>query len=124
MTLKREIQLGLNNLRLHSMRSLLTVLGMVFGVLTLINPSMTGLASGVTTPVLTGAPVVITVLPEAASTLTSPSGDVVVEFNGMKITTIYDYVNALKLASPGQTVPVVVERGGQRVTLSATLGSK
>lgn len=32
MTLRREIQLGLNNLRLHTMRSLLTVLGMVFGV--------------------------------------------------------------------------------------------
>jgi len=47
--------------------------------LTLINPSMTGLASGVTTPVLTGAPVVITVLPDAASTLSSPTGDVMVE---------------------------------------------
>jgi hypothetical protein len=54
-------------------------LGMVIGVLTLVNPSMTGLSVGITTPVLTGAPVIITVLPDAASTLSSPLGEVVVE---------------------------------------------
>ena len=51
-------------------------------------------------------------------------GDVVVAFNGMPIKTIYDYVNALKLAKAGQTVDVVVERDGKRVTLQATLGDR
>ena len=37
-------------------------------------------------------------------------GDIVVEFAGRKITNIYDYTNALRIAKPGQTVKVVVER--------------
>ncbi len=52
---------------------------MVFGALTLINPSMMGLAAETTVPVPAGAPVTITVLPEEPGTLSSPSGDVVVE---------------------------------------------
>jgi membrane-associated protease RseP (regulator of RpoE activity) len=48
-------------------------------------------------------------------------GDVVVEFNGRKVVNIYDYTNALRESKPGETVSVVVERDGKRITLKATL---
>ncbi|RMG08765.1 MAG: M20/M25/M40 family metallo-hydrolase [Planctomycetota bacterium] len=48
-------------------------------------------------------------------------GDVLVEFNGRKIVTIHDFVNALRLAKPGQRVKVIVLREGERVALEATL---
>lgn len=48
-------------------------------------------------------------------------GDVIVEFAGQQVRTIQDYVNALRLSRPGQTVKVVVLRDGQRVELTATL---
>ncbi len=48
-------------------------------------------------------------------------GDVIVEFAGQQVRTIQDYVNALRLSRPGQTVKVVVLRDGQRVELEATL---
>ncbi|MCA8925135.1 MAG: M20/M25/M40 family metallo-hydrolase [Planctomycetes bacterium] len=52
------------------------------------------------------------------------AGDVVVEFAGKTVKNIYDYVNALRLCKAGQTITVVVQRGGQRVSLEATLGGK
>jgi hypothetical protein len=48
-------------------------------------------------------------------------GDIIVEFAGHEVRTIHDYVNALRMCRPGQEVTLVVLRGGQRVTLSATL---
>ena len=47
-------------------------------------------------------------------------GDVVVEFAGQKIANIYDYTYALDAVKIGVPVEVVVERAGQRVTLSVT----
>ena len=51
-------------------------------------------------------------------------GDVLKTFAGRTITTIYDYVNALKLSKPGQTITLVVLRDGKLVALKATLGSR
>ena len=50
-------------------------------------------------------------------------GDVVVEFAGKPVKTIYDYVNALRLSRPGQTIKVKVKRGDGVVTLEATLSA-
>jgi hypothetical protein len=48
------------------------------------------------------------------------AGDVIVEFAGQKITNIYDYTYALDAVKIGQPVQIVIERDGQRVTLTAT----
>ena len=50
-------------------------------------------------------------------------GDVVVEFAGKPITDIYAYTYALQAQAPGDEVVIVVERDGERVSLTATLGS-
>ena len=47
-------------------------------------------------------------------------GDVIVEFAGQKITNIYDYTYALDAVKIGQPVKMMVERNGQRVTLTVT----
>jgi S1-C subfamily serine protease len=47
-------------------------------------------------------------------------GDVIVEFAGQKITNIYDYTYALDAVKIGQPMNMIVERDGQRVTLSVT----
>lgn len=51
-------------------------------------------------------------------------GDVLVEMAGTRIENLYDMTYALQDQKPGDTVDVVVLRGGQRVTLRATLGSR
>ena len=52
------------------------------------------------------------------------AGDVVVEFGGREITDIYAYTYALRDHSPGDEVEIVVERDGERVTLTVTLGER
>jgi hypothetical protein len=52
------------------------------------------------------------------------SGDVIVEFDGVEIADIYAYTYALREKQPGDEVVVIVERGGERVTLSAVLGER
>jgi Tol biopolymer transport system component len=47
-------------------------------------------------------------------------GDVIVEFAGKVIKNIYDYTYALDAMKIGVPVPIVVLRGGQRVTLEVT----
>ncbi len=47
-------------------------------------------------------------------------GDVIVEFSGQKITNIYDYTYALDAVKIGQPIKMIVERGGQRLTLTVT----
>ena len=47
-------------------------------------------------------------------------GDVIVEFAGQKIANIYDYTYALDAVKIGQPVKMIVERDGQRVTLTVT----
>jgi len=51
-------------------------------------------------------------------------GDVLVEMAGTRIENLYDMTFALQDHKPGETVDVVVLRGGERVTLRATLGSR
>lgn len=47
-------------------------------------------------------------------------GDVIVEFAGQKIANIYDYTYALDAVKIGKPVKMIVERNGQRVTLTVT----
>ena len=49
-------------------------------------------------------------------------GDVVVEFDGNDIADIYAYTYALQAKSPGDEVVIVVERDGERVSLTVVLG--
>ena len=51
-------------------------------------------------------------------------GDTLVEMAGTRIENLYDMTYALQDHKPGDTVEVIVLRGGQRVTLRATLGSR
>ncbi len=50
------------------------------------------------------------------------SGDVIVEFDGNEIADIYAYTYALQEKKPGDKAVVIVERQGERITLTAVLG--
>jgi hypothetical protein len=52
------------------------------------------------------------------------AGDVVVEFDGKPVTDLYTYNDALTTRAPGDTVAVVVLRGGERVAARVTLGKR
>jgi hypothetical protein len=52
------------------------------------------------------------------------AGDVVVEFGGEEITDIYAYTYALRDKRPGDEVVIVVERDGERVSLTVVLGER
>jgi len=52
------------------------------------------------------------------------AGDVVVEFDGNPIADIYAYTYALQDRSAGDEVTIVVEREGERVTVTAVLGER
>jgi hypothetical protein len=47
-------------------------------------------------------------------------GDIIVEFGGTKITSIYDYTYSLDAVKIGQPVKVIVLRNGERVSLTVT----
>lgn len=51
-------------------------------------------------------------------------GDRIVQMAGTRIDNLHDMTFALQDHRPGETIDVVVEREGQRVTLRATLGSR
>ena len=51
-------------------------------------------------------------------------GDVIVELAGKKIDNIYDYTYAIEALKIGQTVKIVVARGGKRVEMKLTPGSR
>jgi S1-C subfamily serine protease len=51
-------------------------------------------------------------------------GDVVVEFDGKPIADIYAYTYALQAKAVGDEVVIVVERNGERVSVTATLGQR
>ena len=51
-------------------------------------------------------------------------GDVVVEFDGKEISDIYAYTYALQDKQPGDEVLIVVERDGERVSMTAVLGQR
>jgi len=52
------------------------------------------------------------------------AGDVVVEFDGKEVADIYGYTYALRDTQPGDEVVIVVERDGERVTLTAILEAR
>jgi len=52
------------------------------------------------------------------------AGDVVVEFDGREIGDIYAYTYALRDHQPGDEVTIVVERDGERLTVTAVLGER
>jgi hypothetical protein len=52
------------------------------------------------------------------------SGDSIIRFDGIRVDNIYDYTFALRSRKPGQDVRITVRRGGQEVTLVATLGRR
>jgi hypothetical protein len=51
-------------------------------------------------------------------------GDVIVRFAGREVRDLYQYSDALYSKKPGDVVEVVVLRGGERLTLTATLGRR
>ncbi|HET6681066.1 MAG TPA: M28 family peptidase [Gemmatimonadaceae bacterium] len=51
-------------------------------------------------------------------------GDVIVEFDGKPIADLYAYTDALYARAPGDTVKILVERDGARVTVTAVLGRR
>ena len=51
-------------------------------------------------------------------------GDRIVEMAGTRIENLYDMTYALQDHKPGETIDVIVVRGGERKTLRATLGSR
>jgi S1-C subfamily serine protease len=51
-------------------------------------------------------------------------GDVVVEFDGNPVADIYAYTYALQDKQVGDAVVIVVERAGERVTVTAVLGER
>ena len=52
------------------------------------------------------------------------AGDILVELGGKEISDLYAYTYALREHMPGDEVTVVVLRAGERVTLTAVLGSR
>lgn len=50
-------------------------------------------------------------------------GDLLVELAGTPIRDIYDFMYVLQRSKPGDTVRAVVDRGGQRLELTVTLGA-
>jgi hypothetical protein len=51
-------------------------------------------------------------------------GDVITRFAGKPVVTIYDFMESLGQHKPGETLEVVVKRGGMNVKLSVKLGSR
>jgi len=52
------------------------------------------------------------------------AGDIIVEFAGKPVNDLYAYTDALYAQQPGDTVDVIVLRGGERVTVKVTLGRR
>jgi len=52
------------------------------------------------------------------------AGDIIVELGGKPVKDLYAYTDALYAHQPGDTVDIVVLRGGERVTVRATLGRR
>lgn len=51
-------------------------------------------------------------------------GDIIVEFNGKKITTYKSFLTELYSKEPGDTVSVVINRDGREKTVDVTLGEQ
>ena len=48
------------------------------------------------------------------------AGDVIVQLAGKDVKNVYDYTYVLQEMKPDQTVDIVVQRDGQKVTLKLT----
>ncbi|MCB2206445.1 M28 family peptidase [bacterium] len=51
-------------------------------------------------------------------------GDIMIKFGETEVGNIYDYMTAMSRHSPGETVPVIVKRGDEELTLDVDLVSK
>jgi S1-C subfamily serine protease len=51
-------------------------------------------------------------------------GDVVTSFDGKKITTFQDLMNAVKATSPGDVVQIIVRRGNQGLQMPIQIGTR
>lgn len=104
------------NLRPRYQRVLVAVAGPVMNVLTaLAIPLAAALFFGVPT---TPAPVVSSINPNgAAATAGLQTGDRIVSFNGVESPT-WDRIRGDSLLSPEQPLPLIVERNGQRQSLT------
>ncbi len=52
------------------------------------------------------------------------AGDIIIKMGAKEIRNIYDYTDAIKTLKPGDTITVVVKRGGETLSLSATFPEK
>jgi S1-C subfamily serine protease len=52
------------------------------------------------------------------------TGDVIVELDGVAVTDLYTYSNALYSHQPGQKIAIVVLRGSERIRTEVTLGKR
>ncbi len=106
------------NLRPRWQRILVAIAGPVMNVLTaLAIPFVAALMFGVQA---VPAPIVSTMAPNGASaTAGLQRGDKIVSFNGTE-NPKWDTIRGDALLSPGQPLPVIVERNGQRVPLTIT----
>ena len=87
-------------------------------------PLTPGMAQQLGTATQTGAYVVSTNKGGPADTAGMKSGDVIVSVDGKGVSTVDDLGSILNGLQPGTTVPVVVDRGGQQVTLNVTLAAR
>ncbi|MCL8209220.1 MAG: S1C family serine protease [Actinomycetia bacterium] len=81
----------------------------------------------VTRPPGSGAPGLFVVAVEPGSPAERAgvrAGDFLVEIGGQPVHGIRDVVRVLEHSAVGRTVPLVVERGGQRRALQVTLGER
>jgi hypothetical protein len=51
-------------------------------------------------------------------------GDSIISFDGVRVDNIYDFTYALRTRKPGQTVEIGILRGGEQLTVTATLGKR
>ena len=59
----------------------------------------------------------------AAESVGIRKGDVILSFGGVPVATTSEFVDAVRLNRPGDTVDVVIARAGETLTLTSTLGA-
>jgi len=105
----------------HAIASPLAPTGYLGITTTDLTPAM---AQQLGTATQSGAYVISTNKGEPADNAGMKSGDVIVSVDGKNVATADDLGSILNGLQPGTTVPVVVDRGGQQVTLNVTLAAR
>jgi serine protease Do len=105
----------------HAIASPLAPTGYLGITTTDLTPAM---AQQLGTATQSGAYVISTNKGEPADKAGMKSGDVIVSVDGKNVATADDLGSILNGLQPGTTVPVVVDRGGQQVTLNVTLAAR